>query len=104
MFDIVFFTSAYKESSMLNFLGTLGKAELVGILDRHNFSYLQAKPIKDISKLGGGYVKKNILVLDEKIHSKYYPQCKYPLMLVEGNRVEARIHKKNGKVTKMSEQ
>jgi hypothetical protein len=72
-FDIVFFTYAYKESSLLNFLGTLNKAQLAAILDRHHFSYSQAKPIKDVSKIGGGYNYKNILIVDEKTNNKYYP-------------------------------
>jgi hypothetical protein len=39
-------------------------------------THLSAKPIKDISKLGGGFPSNKILIVDDKINAKYYHGCK----------------------------
>ena len=41
-------------------------------MDKHYITYKQAKPIKDIHKIGGGYKNDKILVIDDKHNSKYY--------------------------------
>lgn len=82
LFDIVFFTHADKESSLLNFLGVLDQAEILGVLDKHYLTHLTAKLTKDISKIGGGYPQNKILVLDDKNNSKYYLGCKHSLLLL----------------------
>lgn len=57
-------------------MGVLDKAEIIGILDKHFLTYFSAKQIKDTNKIGGGYQKNKILVLDEKPNAKYYQGCK----------------------------
>lgn len=79
------FTHADKDSSLLNFLGILDKAEILAVLDRHYMTYLTAKPVKDISKIGGGYPSSNVLVVDDKLNSKYYLGNKNSLLLLDNN-------------------
>lgn len=47
-FDIVFFTCMDKEESLLNFLGVLDQAQILGVLDKNYLSFRKAKPVKDI--------------------------------------------------------
>lgn len=66
-------------------------------------THLSAKSIKDMNKIGGGYAQNKILVVDDKINSKYYLGCKHSLLLLEGNHTEAKIARVNGKLVKMDE-
>lgn len=62
-----------------------------------------AKPIKDISKIGGGYPDDKVLVIDEKANAKYYAGCKHSVLLVEGNHNETKIARVNGKLVRMDD-
>ncbi len=45
-------------------------------------THLAAKPIKDITKIGAGFVNNKILVIDDKLNAKFYHGCKESLLLV----------------------
>ena len=66
-------------------MGILENSQILSVLDKYYLTYLAAKPIKNISKIGGGYSKDKVLVLDEKVNAKYYTGCLYSVLLVEGS-------------------
>lgn len=73
------------------------------MLDRHHLTHRQAKTIKDIVKIGGGYPKSKILVLDEKANSRFYLGCQHAVMLVDGNTPETKIARIGGKLVRTDE-
>ena len=81
----------------------MDKAPILSVLDRHHFSYLAAKPIKDISKIGGGYPISNILVIDDRVNAKYYADNKYSVLLVEENNNYTKIVRVIGKLVRMND-
>ena len=100
-FEIVFFTSTNKESSLLNFMGFLDKLEIMGILDKSNMTYKGAKRIKDLSKIGGGYEQKKMLIIDDKQNHKYYSNCEDNLYLINSNRTHIRAMRMRGKLVRL---
>lgn len=48
-------------------------------------THLNAKPIKDINKIGGGYGKNKVLVIDDKNNTKYYAGCKNSLLFLDAS-------------------
>ena len=102
-FDVIFFTHTDKESSLLNFMGFLDKLSIMGILDKHHLTYRGAKKIKDLSKIGGGYDMKKILVVDDKQNHKYYLDVPDSLYLINSNRTQIRAMRIKGKLIKMQD-
>ena len=102
-FDILLFTHTDKDESLLNFLGVLDKAEILGILDRHFMTYRKAMPVKEISKVGGGYPAKKVLVIDEKVNAKYYEDCPSTVMLIEGYHTQTKLARIGGKLVRIQD-
>lgn len=103
-FSIVLFTAHEKESSLLNFIGSLDKNKVLGVLDKNYLTYLEGKPHKNISKVCASFPRENILVLDEKSNLHLYRNSPHMLLVIEGSHNNSKVIKLNGRLFNASNQ
>ena len=74
---------------------------MLGVLDKAFLTYREAKIVKDVSKVGGGFELRKTLIVDDKSNHKFYYDCGSSLHLIDSNRNHVRIGRIRGKLVKL---